>query len=128
MRSFFDVIFKKTQQISSVEEMTLTIRGMRGGRVYRLEGGELCRYREKSSGDLELEVKAACDLVSLMNTCGVLRWDGFHGKHPRGVLDGDMFDFRADVNGGVSIRANGSANFPKGYRELVRAFDEILRE
>ena len=107
--------------------MTLTIRGMRGGCVYRLEGGELCRYREKSFGDLELEGKAACDLVSLMNTCEVFRWDGFHGKHPRGVSDGDMFDFKAEVNGGVRIYACGSANFPKGYRELVRAFGEMLK-
>lgn len=108
--------------------MTLTVRGMRGIRVYKLEKGELCRYRELSSGDLELEAKASCDFVSLMNACGVLCWDGFHGKHPRAVKDGDIFDFRAEVNGGVTVRANGSANFPKGYRELVRAFDKILSE
>ena len=67
-------------------------------------------------------------MIELMNTCGILSWDGFHGKHPKNVSDGIMFDFTANVSGGQTIHADGSANFPKGYHEFVRTLDEMLAE
>ena len=125
---------KKT--VASVEAMTLTLRTMRGGVVYTLEGEgdttQLRRYRETYRGgedELMLESSVPCGvqtMIELMNTCGILRWDGFYGKHPRGVKDGTMFTFTATVNGGQTIRAEGSANFPKGYHELVQALNEML--
>jgi len=37
-----------------------------------------------------------------------------------------MFDFKAIVNDGQILHADGSANFPKGYREFVRGLDAML--
>ncbi len=118
--------------------MTLTLRGMRCSYVYKLEGegdaAELRRYRETCCGgedELVLESSAsfgAQTMIELMNTCGIIRWDGFHGKHPKNVSDGIMFRFEATVNGGQKVFADGSANFPKGYREFVRTLDATLAE
>ena len=83
------------------------------------------------SDELVLESSVPCDaqtMIELMNTCGILRWNGFHGKHPKNVSDGIMFRFEATVNGGQGIFADGSENFPKGYREFVRALDSMLAE
>ena len=123
-------------RITSVESMTLTLRGMRGGTVYKLETGseptKLCRYREIYSDEddrLELEKSIICTqdtIVGLMNNCRVSAWDGFSGDHPRNVSDGIMFCFEAEINGGRVISADGSANFPKGYADFVRAIDEML--
>ena len=130
---------RETQKnVTSAETMTLTLRGMRGGYVYKFEGEsdvtELRRYRETyRSGEDEfvLESSVPCDaqtMIELMNTCGILRWNGFHGKHPKNVSDGIMFRFEATVNGGQEIFADGSENFPKGYREFVRALNSMLAE
>ncbi len=118
--------------------MTLTLRMMHGGYVYKFEreGGvtELRRYRETYRGgedELVLESSVPCDVqtaIDLMNNCGILRWKGFHGKHPRNVKDGVMFRFEAAVNGGQEIFADGSENFPEGYREFVCALDAMLAE
>ena len=87
--------------ITSIETMTLTLQGMRFCSVYEItnEDGktELRRFRKVYSNGLdtlELETSAVCDItdfIELMNTCGVIRWDGFHGKHPKNVNDGIMF-------------------------------------
>ena len=122
--------------VTSAETMTLTLRGMRGGYVYKFEGDvtELRRYRETYRGgedELVLESSVPCGaqtMIELMNTCGILRWNGFHGKHPKNVSDGIMFRFEATVNGGQEIFADGSENFPKGYREFVRALNSMLAE
>ena len=129
---------KAPKAVTSVETMTLTLRGMRGGHVYKFEGegdaAELRRYREVYSGgedELVLKSNVPCSMqtmIELMNTCGILSWDGFHGKHPKNVSDGIMFDFTANVSGGQTIHADGSANFPKGYHEFVRTLDEMLAE
>ena len=126
------------KKITSVEAMTLTLRGMRGSSVYEIadtDGSiQLRQYREIfSSGEavLELEKSATCDtsaFIELMNACGVMRWDGFKGKHPKNVRDGIMFDLTATVNGGQTISAQGSANFPKGYHEFVRELNNMLDE
>ncbi len=126
------------KSVVTFEKMTLTQRGMRGGTVYGIENKdgqvELKRYREVYSGEetaLEPEASAVCDaeaFVGLMNDCNVMRWNGFHGKHPKNVSDGIMFSFKAAVNGGESISADGSANFPKGYKEFVNALDGMLAE
>ena len=123
---------KAAATVTSVEEMTLTLRGMRGGTVYKFEGEALCRYRElyrDGKDELIPEKAVPCSMqtmVGLANACGILRWDGFHGAHPKNVQDGIMFRFAATVNGGQTIAADGSANFPKGYYDFVRALDEML--
>ena len=127
-----------SKKIASVESVTLTLRGMRGSTVYEIvndtEQLELRFYREfYSNGEsvLKLEnstVVDTCAFIEFMNNCGVIRWDGFHGKHPRNVNDGTMFSFTAIVNDGQTIRADGSENFPKGYREFVRGLNNMLEK
>ena len=127
---------KEQITVTSVEAMTLTLHGMRGSYVYKFEREddttEVRRYRVVYSGEedeLALEARVPCSmqtLTELMNTCDIPRWNGFHGKHPKNVSDGIMFDFTAEINGGLTIRADGSANYPKGYSEFVRALDEML--
>ncbi len=129
---------KTPKAVTSLETMTLTLRGMRGSYVYKFDGEgdatELRRYREAYIGgedELVLESSVSCGvqtMIELMNTCAILRWDGFHGKHPKNVKDGIMFSFTASVNGGQTISADGSENFPKGYHEFVRALDAMLAE
>ncbi|MBQ9976158.1 MAG: hypothetical protein IJP16_06570 [Clostridia bacterium] len=124
------------RNVNTVEEMTLTQRGMRGGTVYKIENKdgrvELRRYREIYSGEetaLEPEGSAVCEaeaFVELMNSCGVMQWNGFHGKHPKNVSDGITFSLTATVNGGESITADGSARYPKGYLDFVRALGGML--
>lgn len=122
------------KEIKTVEMLHLRINTMRSSVEYEIKGGPrpvLSLYR-LGYGDREaaaLEKSVTCDQATpadLLNACGVCRWDGFHGKHPRHVSDGTAFRFHATVNGGVDIRADGSQNFPKGYRELVRALDDLL--
>ena len=124
--------------IISIETMTLTLQGMRFCSVYEItnedEKTELRRFRKVYSNGadtLELETSAVCDItdfIKLMNACGVIGWDGFHGKHPKNVQDGIMFDFRATVNNGQEIHADGSENFPKGYHDFVRELNKILAD
>lgn len=124
------------EAITSVETMTLTLRGMRGSYVYTITADadqtELRRYREVYAGGettLVLEASTACggqEIVELMNACDIPRWNGFHGKHPKHVSDGIMFTFSATVNGGQTISADGSANYPKGYHEFVRTLNAML--
>ena len=123
-----------SEAVETIENMKLTLRGMRGSHVYIFDGAqsELQRYAEKYSGEetiLVLEASALYNeqkMIDLMNTCSVISWDGFHGKHPKNVQDGIMFDFSATVNSGRAIVADGSACFPKGYGEFVKTLDEIL--
>lgn len=129
---------KGGKTVDSVESMTLTLHGMRGTNIYEItekDGKtELCRFTRVYSNGKDvrrLEKSVICDtesFVELVNNCGIISWDGFHGKHPKNVRDGIMFDFSATVNGGQKIHADGSENFPKGYREFVCELDKILTE
>ena len=84
-----------TKTITSIETMTLTLQGMRFCSVYEITNEnmktELRRFRKVYSNGvdtLKLETSAVCDItdfIELMNTCGVICWDGFHGKHPKNV-------------------------------------------
>lgn len=118
--------------ISSVEKLSLRISGMRSEVIYEIAENDghavLTLYRVTIDEKIP-EKTVACgtdEILDLLNSCGVIRWNGFHGKHPRDVLDGDMFDFCATVNGEVVIKADGSACFPSGYRELVRGLLNLL--
>lgn len=126
------------KKITLIKELTLTLRGMRRSIVYEIINNadilELRLYREIfSNGEnvLELENSTMVDVhifIELMNNCGVICWDGFHGKHPRNVNDGIMFSFTANVNDGQTIRADGSENFPKGYHEFVRGLNNMFED
>ena len=128
---------KKT--IISYESIYMRISGMRLTQEYEIlhkdSGSEISDYwmRCASSGGMERELqrRAFCSdsqMLELLNQCDILKWDGFHGKHPHGVLDGEMFSLHAVVNDGENIRAEGSANFPKNFREFRRTIDHWLSE
>ena len=71
-------------------------------------------------------VCSAQQMVQLLNDCHMLAWDGFHGAHPKHVLDGTMFRLNATVNGGRTIHADGSQNFPKHYRDFTDGLYALL--
>ena len=131
--------FKRKKDIlTEIESLRLRISGMRCTRQYEVicnkSEAAVFRYEIKYVNRTEickLDKKAICELdeiLNLLNNCNIIAWDGFHGSHPRNVLDGDMFRLHAVVNGKKIIQAEGSANFPNGYRELVSSFDRILSE
>ena len=123
-------------EIVSLEKLTLRISGMRLTRVYEIldtdNKAEISLYYMKcvpGGMEPELEKRAYAgmpEVTALLNSLGVGSWDGFVGHHPKNVRDGEMFELRAEVNGGESIYAHGSENFPKHYHELVRALDALL--
>lgn len=128
---------KKT--IMSYERIFMRISGMRVTQEYEIISKEarteISDYWMRLAGgggmERELQRRAFCpdsQMLELLNQCDILKWNGFHGKHPRGVLDGEIFSFEAIVNGGETIRADGSANFPKHFREFQRTIDQMLSE
>jgi len=125
------------RKITSVEQVNLHINGMRVTEEYVIEGGDPARislYRfSYPDGEAvrNLVKRIFCSgetVLELLNSCGVLGWNGFYGRQPADVLDGDVFVLEASVNDGQAIRAKGSANYPTGYREFVRALNQLLSE
>lgn len=120
-------MFNKKKKAASFETLTLSISGMRAQVEYEIknlgaeaEVSEYMYYCASEGFERRLEKRATCPAetaLAALNDCGVPSWNGFSGKHPRGVLDGEMFRLEA-VMDGERIRADGSQNFPEGFREL----------
>ena len=127
---------QKNSQIESFEIITLHTSGMRYSAdveiVMKGDAAEVSQYQiryryPEDERILEKRVSVSCDtILKLLNECRLLSWDGFHGKHPRGVRDGTMFSLNAVVNGGKKIRADGSQNFPEHYRDFSNGLYEML--
>ncbi len=127
---------KKKQLIDSFEMVTLSTRGMRCADDYEIvkkdKTAEVSQYKisYREGKDERILMRRAAvgenDILQMLNNCSILSWDGFHGKHPRGVKDGIMFSFSATVNDGKMIKADGSQNFPKHYRDFTQALHDIL--
>ena len=128
----------KKVKIQSLERLSLRIAGMRLTCEYEaISEGEqtalalyFIRYID-GKDEYEKVKQGVCptaEVVQALRKIGVGDWNGFDGQHPRYVLDGDMFQLKAAVNGGEEIRASGSANFPKGYYDLLHWLDERLVE
>lgn len=119
----FEIVTLRTSGMRCTEETEIV---MKGGKA------EVSRYAiryDRSEDRRVLEKRAVCDeaqALDLLNACRLLSWDGFCGKHPKGVLDGTMFRLNAVVNGGKKIHASGSQNFPKHYREFTDGLYAIL--
>lgn len=123
-------------QINSFSIVTLRESGMRGSNEYEIvmknDEAEVSHYLIRySQGEDKrvLDKRAVCGkdvFIRLLNDCSVFSWNGFSGKHPKGVLDGIMFRFDAVVNQEEKIHADGSANFPKHYREFTDGLYAIL--
>ncbi len=127
------MLFKK-KKIDSFERIELRISGMRSvseceiladekdAKLLYYQGGYIDQERIPQK-----EVHCGKDeILQLLNDCDVLRWDGFFGKHPRNVSDGEMFLFTAVVDQGKKIRAEGSENFPKHFFAFRKGLREIL--
>ncbi len=112
-------------EINEFESLNLRISGMRGAEEYEIiskgENSDIAYYHIKYDGEKdrrELQSSVECktdEVIAILNDCKAGNWNGFHGKHPKGVLDGRMFRLTAKVNGGKTINADGSENFPKYF-------------
>lgn len=134
------MFFKPKKKLASIGVITLRESGMRFCHEYEItcEGGEavvvLYGIRFGSGGEKDSrvpEARARCsaeEMIALLDRCGFMEWDGFNGPHPRGVLDGIMFSLEAEVNGGDTVRASGSQNFPRHYRDFRDEISRMLRE
>ena len=126
----------KRETITSFSEIRLRVSGMRVTEVYEIlcrgEEAQLSQYwlsYENHEDNYHLQKRAtvpAGEIIALLEQCGIIKWDGFSGKNPPHVLDVKMFDFSAIVNGDRKIRANGSNNFPKHYRDFTDALYRML--
>ena len=124
------------KQIESFEKITWNISGMRSIREYEIinkgdeaDIAEYEMYYQNGKKERRLQRTAnssAEEILKLLNECSVIKWNGFNGKHPRGVKDGEMFSFEALVNDEEKIEASGSENFPKHFRDFRRAINEML--
>lgn len=120
-------MFKK-EKAEAFTKLNLTIMGMRCTEEYEVIcSGESCEaahyfimYGRPEGDRRELQKSAECStqvVLDLLNQCNVLKWDGFSGANPRGVRDGWMIRFEAEING-KRIYASGSNNFPRHYSEF----------
>ena len=126
----------KPIEIQRFDTVTLDVIGMRFHHTYEIINeppyATVSRYRNvfiDGEDRLELDCTVTCDsreILELLQSCSVGEWDGFHGKHPKDVKDGIMFNFTAVVNDGQIIRADGSENFPKGYIPFEQAINALL--
>lgn len=142
MKNFFKALFCKEDggaakggRIDSFEVVTLHTSGMRHVSEHEIVmkdgAAEVSLYGIGHGYERILQKRAVCskeEALKLLNDCRITSWDGFHGKHPKGVLDGTMFRFKATVNGGVTISADGSQNFPRHYRDFTDGLYEILNK
>lgn len=133
MKSFFN----SSDRINTFDMITLRMSGMRfvteheivmrdGKAEVSLYG---IRYGQNKDERI-LEERTVCDqsiVLELLNDCGLLSWDGFHGSHPKCVKDGIMFTLKATVNDGKTIYATGSENFPKHFRDFTDGLYKLLK-
>ena len=125
-------------RINTFEKVTLHESWMRGVADFEIvcegEKSTVTRYdiRFTDGEDVRIpDTVVTCrteTVLDVLNACDLLAWDGFHGKHPKGVLDGTIFRLEATVNEGETIHADGSQNFPKNYRVLKDWIYDRLRE
>ena len=130
------MLFKK-EKVRSYDEICYRLSGMRGSREYEIiandRAAEISEYAISYVGEETriLERRVLCDnemMIEILNVCDIMSWNGFSGKHPIGVKDGEMLTFKALVNDGRIIAASGSENFPKHFREFHREICQILNE
>ena len=124
------------KEITQLESLTVRFSGMRLTSEYEIiangDTSELSLYYFNYADGEEKRVlsnSVTCDtqeVIDKLNACGAGRWNGFHGKHPRGVLDGTMFTLSASVNDGQRLNADGSQNFPKNFRDFEQWLYEKL--
>ncbi len=130
--------FGKTssEEISSFDEINVHISGMRFTKEYEIinkgEDTKISLYNMNYSDGEEkriLEKTAETgteEFIEFLNFCNFGSWNGFYGEHPKNVRDGIMFNLTATINEGEILRAEGSENFPDGYRDFIKELDRLL--
>ena len=128
----------KKPLVTSFTEISLDISGMRSADEYVIKcngsKSELAHYiKVYINGEDRRELKNSVtvnteSVISVLNNCCVMRWNGFNGKNPRGVLDGYMFRFTALLNDEAKVYASGSNNYPCRYREFKDWLYKTLNE
>ena len=127
---------KNLVTLTSFKKITLRVIGMRYNIEYEILNKPpkavlslyQISYRDGSNKRV-IEKSAVTDteiMLEIFNLCKIINWNGFQGNHPKDVKDGVMFTFRAEVNEGQIVYAEGSENFPQGYYDLVSALNLIL--
>lgn len=126
------------KKINSFDTVLLTIKGMRSIEEYEIickgADSEIACYTryytdEGNNRRLNKSVMTAAErILKLLNDCRIMKWDGFDGPNPKWVRDGYMFSFKAEINEGVVIRAQGSNNYPKYYHEFKSTLINMLYE
>lgn len=127
---------KNMVTLTSFKKITLRVIGMRYNIEYEILNKPpksilslyQIAYRDGSNKRV-IEKSAVTDteiMLEIFNLCKIINWNGFQGNHPKDVKDGVMFTFRAEVNEGQIVYAEGSENFPQGYYDLVSALNLIL--
>ena len=126
------------KSVTDIECLNLRLSGMRLSEEYEIttEGNRsLISYYifSYANGGEErlLKKRAAIDthsVINALNSFGFVKWNGFDGKQPPGVLDGTMFRLTATINGGKKLSANGSQNFPKHFHEFEQWLYDVLKE
>ncbi len=124
--------------IKELKYLTLRLSGMRITEEYMLlsDGVQTevlyCELTYRDGEEEKIRKRhTVCDTQTVLDTLnrfGIMQWDGFYGKHPRGVLDGTAFQFAAVVNGGQKLSASGSQNFPRHFYELEAWFYGLLKD
>jgi len=124
--------------ITDIENLTLRLSGMRLTEEYELivngDKTEISYYTISYANAAEeriLKKRTERDtktVIDALNGFRLIKWDGFHGKHPKGVLDGTTFHITATLNGGQKLSAGGSQNFPKHFHELEEWLYTVLKD
>lgn len=122
--------------VTSFEKSTLNVIGMRYNMEYEILNKppksvlSLYRITYRDGKNKRVLVKSTETdteiILEHFNLCNIISWNGFYGSHPKDVKDGVMFTFKAEVNEGQTVYAEGSENFPQGYRQFVSALNQIL--
>ena len=129
---------KPSEKIESFEIVTLRLSGMRFTVEYEIvtngKKAEVTEYEiryEKKEDKRVPKRKTVCSVdkvLTLLNDCELVSWDGFVGNHPKDVKDGTMFSLKATVNSGRKISAHGSETFPKHFREFRNGLNTLLTQ
>lgn len=113
------------RKLTSFDTAVLCLSGMRAVRTYEItREGDVALFVCRETGDRA--ERPLAEVLAVFNRCGVLRWDGFSGRHPRGLLDGTMFRFTLTADGKEVVTATGSQNFPRRFYDLREYIETAL--
>jgi hypothetical protein len=75
--------------------------------------------------DFPVEESKVEELIGILNTYEVSKWDGFD-KVDKRILDGRSFTLSVWINDEDNISAHGYMKYPNNYKEVRKALDEFF--